>query len=93
MIEEDTLREIIHVEFEERRNIETGVSDLEKDAFLLFELSEYTNSISAITVGILIKTNLKMLGAYFDKHRARGYFFQANSKSADYTDDLPAPTE
>ena len=33
MIEEGTLREIINVEIEERQNIKTGISDLEKDDY------------------------------------------------------------
>jgi CRP/FNR family cyclic AMP-dependent transcriptional regulator len=79
LIEEGTLRETIHVELEERRNIQAGVSDLEKGDFFgeisLFESSERANSITAITDGRLIEIDGEMLSAYLDNHPIQGYLF------------------
>lgn len=79
LIEEGTLRETIKVAVEERRNIQAGVSDLEKGDFFgeisLFELSERINSVTAITDGYLIEIDGKMLSAYFDNNPVQGYLF------------------
>jgi CRP-like cAMP-binding protein len=79
LIEEGTLRETIHVEVEERRNIQAGISDLEKGDFFgeisLFESSERTNSITAITDCRLIEIDGEMLSHYLDNHPVQGYLF------------------
>ena len=64
---------------EERRNIQAGVSDLEKGDFFgeisLFESRERANSITAITDGRLIEIDGVMLGVYLDNHPIQGYLF------------------
>ena len=58
-IEEGKLRVTIHVEVEERRNIQAGISDLEKGDFFgeisLFESRVRTASVTAITDGRLLE--------------------------------------
>ena len=79
LIEKGSLRESIQVEVEERRNIQAGVSDLVKGDFFgeisLFDSSERTNSITAITDGTLIEIDGQMLSAYIDNHPTQGYLF------------------
>jgi CRP/FNR family cyclic AMP-dependent transcriptional regulator len=79
LIEEGMLRITIHVEVEERRNIQAGVSDLEKGDFFgeisLFEPRERSNSVTAITDGRLIEIDGEILGVYLDNHPIQGYFF------------------
>jgi len=64
---------------EESRNIQAGISDLEKDDFFgeisLLELCERTASITALTDGHLLEFDGKMLSAYLDKHPIQGYLF------------------
>ena len=79
LIEEGRLRETIQVAVEERRNIQAGVSDLEKGDFFgelsLFESSERANSITAITDGCLIEIDGETLSAYLDSNPDQGYIF------------------
>ncbi len=79
LIEEGILREMIQVAVEERRNIQAGVSDLEKGDFFgeisLFEATERINSVTAITDGCLIEINGKMLGTYLENNPLQGYLF------------------
>jgi len=79
LIEEGMLRITIHVEVEERRNIQSGVSDLEKGDFYgevsLFESRQRINSVTAITDGRLIEIDGEILGVYLDNHPIQGYFF------------------
>jgi CRP-like cAMP-binding protein len=79
LIEEGTLRVTIHVEVGERRNIQAGINDLEKGDFFgeisLFDSSERTNTVTAITDGRLVEIDGKILSAYLDKHPVQGYLF------------------
>ena len=79
LIEEGMLRITIHVEVQERRNIQAGVNDLEKGDFFgeiaLFESSQRINSVTAITDGRLIEIDGAILGAYLDNHPIQGYLF------------------
>ncbi|MFZ9610998.1 MAG: cyclic nucleotide-binding domain-containing protein [Methylococcales bacterium] len=79
LIEEGVLRESIHVDIEERRNIQAGISDLIKGDFFgeisLFDSSERINSITAVTNGSLIEINGKTLCEYLDNHQNQGYLF------------------
>jgi CRP/FNR family transcriptional regulator, cyclic AMP receptor protein len=78
-IEEGMLRVTVHVEIEERRNIQAGISDLEKGDFFgeisLFESRIRTASVTAITDGCLLEFDGELLGAYLDKHPVQGYLF------------------
>ncbi|MDD1628804.1 MAG: cyclic nucleotide-binding domain-containing protein [Methylococcaceae bacterium] len=78
-IEEGMLRVTVHVELEERRNIQAGISDLEKGDFFgeisLFESRIRTASVTAITDGRLLEFDGKLLSAYLDKYPDRGYLF------------------
>ena len=78
-IEEGKLRVTIHVELEERRNIQAGINDLENGDFFgeisLFESHIRTNSVTAITDGCLIEFDGELLSAYLDKHPIQGYLF------------------
>jgi CRP/FNR family cyclic AMP-dependent transcriptional regulator len=73
------LRVTVHVELEERRNIQAGISDLEKGDFFgeisLFESRIRTASVTAITDGRLLEFDGKLLSAYLDKHPDRGHLF------------------
>jgi CRP/FNR family transcriptional regulator, cyclic AMP receptor protein len=79
LIEEGMLRITIHVEVEERRNIQAGVNDLEKGDFFgeiaLFESSQRINTVTAITDGRLIEIDGAILGVYLDNHPIQGYLF------------------
>jgi CRP/FNR family transcriptional regulator, cyclic AMP receptor protein len=79
LIEEGMLRITIHVEVEERRNIQAGVNDLEKGDFFgeiaLFESSQRINTVTAITDGRLIEIDGAILGVYLDNHPSQGYLF------------------
>jgi CRP-like cAMP-binding protein len=79
LIEAGVLREMIQVAVEERRNIQAGINDLEKGDFFgevsLFERSERTNSVIAITDGCLIEIDGQMLETYFDNNPVQGYLF------------------
>ena len=78
-IEEGNLRVTVHVELEERRNIQAGISDLEKGDFFgeisLFESRIRTASVTALTDGRLLEFDGAMLGAYLDKNPIQGYLF------------------
>lgn len=78
-IESGQLRVSVHVEMEERRNLETGVSDLSKgDLFgdtCLHESGIRTASVTAMTSGSLLEINGEKLGAYLDAHPLKGYEF------------------
>jgi CRP/FNR family transcriptional regulator, cyclic AMP receptor protein len=77
-IEEGMLRVTLHVEVEERRNFQAGISNLKKGDFLgeisLFESLIRTASVTAITDGRLLEFN-GLLSAYLDKHPVQGYLF------------------
>ena len=78
-IKEGKLRVTVHVEVEERRNIQAGISDLETGDFFgeisLFESRIRTASVKAITDGRLIEFDGELLSDYFDKHPVQGYLF------------------
>ena len=78
-IEDGQLRVSVHVELEERRNMKTGVGDLEKgDIFgdtCLHESSVRTASVIAITDGCLLEINGEKLNEYLDAHPIKGYAF------------------
>ena len=78
-IEEGKLRVTVHVELEERRNIQAGISDLEEGNFFgeisLFESRIRTASVTALTDGRLLEFDGEMLSAYFDKNPIQGYLF------------------
>ena len=78
-IEEGKLRVTVHVEVEERRNIQAGINDLEKGDFFgevsLFETRIRTASVTAITDGRLLEFDGELLSAYLDKHPIQGYLF------------------
>ncbi|MGZ8182600.1 MAG: Crp/Fnr family transcriptional regulator [Methylobacter sp.] len=78
-IESGQLRVSVQVEMEERRNVNTGLSDLGKgDLFgdtCLHESSVRTASVIAITEGSLLEINGERLGAYLDAHPIKGYAF------------------
>jgi len=78
-VEEGKLRVTIHVEVEERRNIQAGVSDLEHGDFFgeisLFEPRIRTASVTALTDGRLLEFDGELLSAYLDKHPIQGYLF------------------
>ena len=78
-IEAGKLRVTIHVEVEERRNIQAGISDLEEGDFFgeisLFEPRIRTASVTALTDGRLLEFDGAMLSAYLDKNPIQGYLF------------------
>ena len=73
------LRVTVHVEVQERRNIQAGISDLEEGDFFgeisLFESRIRTASVTAITDGRLLEFDGEMLSAYLDKNPVQGYLF------------------
>jgi CRP-like cAMP-binding protein len=78
-IEEGQLRVTVHVEVQERRNIQAGISDLEEGDFFgeisLFESRIRTASVTALTDGRLLEFDGAMLSAYLDKNPIQGYLF------------------
>ncbi len=78
-VESGQLRVSVHVELEQRRNIETGVSDLGKgDLFgdtCLHDSCVRTASVIAITEGCLLEINGEKLGEYLDANPKKGYVF------------------
>jgi len=64
-IEEGKLRVKVHVEVEERRNIQAGINDLKKGDFFgeisLFETRIRTASVTAITDGHLLEFDGELL--------------------------------
>ncbi|MGR9013687.1 MAG: Crp/Fnr family transcriptional regulator [Gammaproteobacteria bacterium] len=78
-IESGQLRVSVHVEMEERRNLKTGVGDLDRgDLFgdtCLHESGIRTASVIAITSGSLLEINGERLGVYLDAHPLKGYAF------------------
>ena len=78
-IEEGRLRVTIHIEVEERRNLQAGVNDLEQDDFFgeisLFDSRVRTSSVTALTDGLLVEIDGAKLGAYLDEHPVQGYLF------------------
>lgn len=78
-IEAGQLRVSVLVEMEERRNLKTGVGDLDKgDLFgdtCLHESGIRTASVIAITSGSLLEINGERLGIYLDAHPLKGYAF------------------
>lgn len=78
-IEDGKLRVSVHVELEERRKVQPGVSDLEQGAIFgetcLYESHVRTASVIAISDGSLLELDGKMLSAYLDEHPVQGYLF------------------
>lgn len=78
-IESGQLRVSVHVELEERRNINTGLGDLGKgDLFgdtCLHKSSIRTASVIAVTDGCLLEINGEKLGWYLDENPKKGYLF------------------
>jgi CRP/FNR family cyclic AMP-dependent transcriptional regulator len=78
-IEKGTLRVTVHVEVEERRNIQAGISDLESGDFFgeisLFAYRIRTASVTAITDGSLLEFDGEQLSDYLDMHPVQGYLF------------------
>jgi CRP/FNR family cyclic AMP-dependent transcriptional regulator len=78
-IEQGMLRVTVHVEVEERRNIQAGINDLEKGGFFgevsLFDSRIRTASVTAVTDGRLLEFDGKLLGDYLDKNPIQGYLF------------------
>jgi len=78
-IEEGQLRVSVHVELEEHRKVQPGISDLDQGAIFgetcLFESRVRTASVIAITDGCLLELDGERLSVYLDGHPSRGYLF------------------
>ncbi len=78
-IEEGKLRVSIHVELEERRKVQPGISDLEQGEIFgetcLYESRLRTASVIAITDGCLLEIDGEKLNAYLNNHPVQGYWF------------------
>lgn len=78
-IEEGKLRVSVHVELEERRKVQPGLSDLESGAIFgetcLYESRPRTASVIAITDGRLLELDGEKLSRYLDEHPLQGYLF------------------
>ncbi len=78
-IEAGKLRVSIHVELEERRKVQPGISDLQPGAIFgeacLYESAVRTASVTALTDGCLLELDGERLSAYLDAHPIQGYGF------------------
>lgn len=78
-IEEGMLRVSVHVELEERRRVQPGISDLEQGAIFgetcLYESRVRTASVIAVTEGCLLELDGERLSVYLDAHPVQGYLF------------------
>lgn len=78
-IEEGKLRVSVHVELEERRRVQPGISDLEQGEIFgetcLFESRARTASVIAVTDGCLLEIDGEKLNAYLNEHPVQGYLF------------------
>ena len=77
LIEEGELRVTGRVELEDSRLVHPGICDLQKgDLFgelCLFDSSQRTASVIAVTDGELLEIEGRLLSTYLDKHPVHGY--------------------
>lgn len=78
-IEEGKLRVSVHVELEERRRVQPGISDLGQGEIFgetcLYESRVRTASVIAITDGSLLEIDGEKLNVYLNGHPTQGYLF------------------
>ena len=78
-IEEGKMRVTGQVKVEEKRNIQTGICDLQQgDIFgevCLFKSQVRTATVSAVSAGSVIEIDGECLSLYLDDHPVQGYLF------------------